>query len=85
MIVEKIIELFSYFIFFVLDKIPVISFTLPESVFTSLTTILNGISFFVPIALLTPIFIFEIAWFGFKMVLAIVRLVKSFIPTMGGT
>lgn len=65
--------------------LPSVSFALPDGLFDAVHSIFYGVGWCLPVAALSPILVVEVALIGFKLVLAIVVRIKSFIPTLGGT
>lgn len=85
MILEQIIELFMFIPQLLVSLLPTIDISLPESLFEALGSIFYGVGWCMPVAALSPILVAESALIIFKLVLAIIVRIKSFIPTLGGT
>ena len=83
MLIEAVFSLLLFLPEFLLSLLPEVSIELPENVMEGAGTIFGAIGFFFPVAALLPIIIISISLDIFRIVMAIVVRIKSFIPTMG--
>jgi hypothetical protein len=83
MITEAILTVFLAIPKFIISVLPTVSVELPENVFDGLKGILNVVGYLIPIAALIPIIIVSFGMDCFKVVMALVVRIKSFIPGMG--
>jgi len=66
-----------------LDGMGNIGITIPDGVFSFLSSVLPFLGYLLPIVALLPLMGIEMAVMIFKIVWAIILRVKSFVPTMG--
>lgn len=88
MITEKIISIFTAPVLGLLGLLPDVSSDFMNGwsyVKEILTSIFTGIGCFIPLASLAPLFYAVILLHTFRLVLAVVVRIKSFIPLLGGT
>ena len=85
MITESIIDMFLLLPTLIINALPSLDVSIPADLFDTITSIFYGIGYVLPLVRLAPIVVMELAISLFKIVIAIVLRVKSFIPTMGGT
>jgi hypothetical protein len=83
MILELIFGLLLFIPNLLLSLLPTISLELPANIVAGITPVFGAIAFFFPIAALLPIIIMSVALDSFKIIVAIVIRIKSFIPGMG--
>jgi len=83
MIIEAILGVFLLIPKAILSLLPEIDVRIPDNVFGGLDNILSGIGYVLPIKGLLPILVISLAMSLFKIPMAILVRVKSFIPTMG--
>lgn len=83
MLIELILGAFIALANGIISLFPTINIDIPSNVLQAGTAIFKGVGYFIPIAGLVPILLINIAIDGFKLIMAIVVRIKSFIPTMG--
>lgn len=87
MITEQIITILTAPVFGLLNLLPTVSNDFIEGwayVKTILVYIFTGIGCFIPLGSLAPLLYAVVALHVFRLILAIVIRIKSFIPLMGG-
>ena len=85
MITESIIDMFLLLPSLIISALPPLDISIPSNLFDTVTSVFYGLGYVLPLVGLAPIVGMELAISFFKIVIAIVLRVKSFIPTMGGT
>lgn len=83
MITEFLINSYCFVINGFISLLPTVNFTFPSNLLSTISDLVVGIGYVLPIPALMPIFFISISITMFKVVLAIIVRVKSFIPTMG--
>ena len=83
MIFDIFIKLFTAPMKLFLQSIPTISVTIPEDVLTQILEYIKLACYFLPVKTIVAILTINLAIWTFKITMAIVVRVKSFIPTMG--
>jgi hypothetical protein len=67
----------------IISQLPTISVELPYNVLSTVSGIFGTLSYFFPIMELLPILVLNLAMDSFRIIMALIVRVKSFIPTMG--
>lgn len=70
--------------YLLIDKLPSISFALPVEIVNQAVDMLTGVAYFIPFATLIPLFALKMAIINFRIALAVLKFVKSFIPGISG-
>jgi hypothetical protein len=83
MITEAILNVFMVIPNIIIALLPEVKAVIPDGVFDGVNNVLYGIGYVLPMYALVPIFVISFALDGFKVVMALVVRIKSFIPTMG--
>lgn len=83
MITQKVLDVFMFIPSLIIDLVPEFTTSIPENVFDGVNTVLYGIGYVLPMTALAPIFIISFAVDNFRVVIALIVRIKSFIPTMG--
>jgi hypothetical protein len=83
MITESILNIFMFIPRIIIGLLPTIPAKIPENVFSTVDNLLYGIGYVLPMTALAPIFIISFAIDGFRVIMAIIVRIKSFIPTLG--
>lgn len=78
-----LINLFLLIPSFIISLLPSVDAVIPDNVFESMSVILANVGYVLPIKGLLPIFIISMSVNIFKLAMAIIVRIKSFIPTMG--
>ena len=83
MIIDAILLVVQGFLNIILLPLSVLNFVIDlASSIPVVTSFLQVVAYIIPWTNILPILIFIIAMFTFRGVLALIRLIKSFIPTM---
>lgn len=83
MITEALINVFLFLPKLLLQSLPDIDISIPKDVFNTLQNFLLNLEYIFPIVELLPILVISMSLSLFKIALALVIRIKSFIPTMG--
>lgn len=83
MIIKAILLLIKVPFLLIIGLLPKVNITLPSSLFNSLHSLLYGVGYLLPLKGLVPIFVMSLSLSLFKITMAIILRIKSFIPTMG--
>jgi hypothetical protein len=83
MITEAILNVFMVIPLIAITLLPSIPAMIPQGVFDGANNVLYGIGYVLPMKGLLPIFVISFAIDGFRVVMAMVVRIKSFIPAMG--
>lgn len=84
MIIEGIFGAIMKLVLGIIGKLPDFNMTVPADIAPAIATIFGGIAYFLPISALMPLIFYKFFIHSGKAVIAIIKFVKSFIPTMGG-
>jgi hypothetical protein len=84
MIFEVIIQAFMIIPTLILSFLPTLSIEIPDNILSVIYYVFIAVGTFFPIGGLLPIFIVNLSLDLFKIIMAVVVRIKSFIPTMGG-
>ena len=83
MLVEAIFTLLLFIPNLLFSMLPTISLEIPGNIMSGVSGIFGAINYIFPVAALLPILIMSLALDGFRIIVAIVVRIKSFIPGMG--
>jgi hypothetical protein len=83
MITEAIINVFLSIPRLLVSVLPTVDTQIPDGVFSGMTALLYGIAWALPLTALMPILIITFGLDIFRVIMAIIVRIKSFIPTMG--
>jgi hypothetical protein len=83
MIIEGVFSLLLFIPELLLSLLPTITIELPDNVLSGANSLFGAIGYIFPVAALLPIVVMSIALDSFRIIVAIVIRIKSFIPTMG--
>ena len=83
MIFQPFIDIAGFLISLILDNIDTVSLAIPESVYSAMDMLFSALGYLFPVKLLLPILVVSGVLSGFRLLVAIVCRIKSFIPTMG--
>lgn len=70
--------------YFLISKFPEIDFVLPPDLVGGASSILSCVAYFIPFATLVPLFSLKFLVVSFRIVVAVFKFVKSFIPFISG-
>ncbi len=79
-----LITAFAAFLAYICDQLNYIHLVLPDSIFNSFSDFIGILFYLFPVKALTPILGVSLAFYVVRGVIALIRFIKSFIPTMGG-
>lgn len=84
MITDAILLVFQGFLNIILSPLTVLNIAIDlVSSIPVISSFINIVAYVLPWSNILPIILFIISMFAFRGLLALVRLIKSFIPTMG--
>lgn len=83
MIVEAFFNIFFFLPNLIISWLPNLNIGIPEGVLNGLRDVFKGLGYFLPVNGLLPILITSLALDSFKIIMAIIVRLKSFIPFMG--
>lgn len=84
MIIDAILLVFQSFLEVLLAPLTVLNIVIDiVSSIPVVSSFINVVMYILPWSNIAPVVVFIIAMFAFRGVLALIRLIKSFIPTMG--
>jgi hypothetical protein len=83
MITEAILSAFLLVPQIAINLLPEVPAVMPDSVINGANVALYGIGWVLPVSELLPILIISLAVDNFKIIMAVVVRIKSFIPAMG--
>ena len=83
MITDSLLNIFVDFVNSLIDMLPTVAYNLPPGILDTSEMLFSNIGYVMPMSGLMPLFVFLIALNNFKLILAIIVRIKSFIPTMG--
>ena len=83
MIIDALLRILMIPINALLSLMPSFDTVIPDGVSTSITNLIQQVSYFAPLNTVFTIFGLMIAMYGVKIAIAIIVRIKSFIPTMG--
>lgn len=83
MITESILSVFLAIPRLLVSILPAIEAQLPENIFDGVSNLLYGVAFIIPVGALLPILLVSFSVDIFRVFMAIIVRIKSFIPTMG--
>ena len=83
MLLEAIVGILLFIPNLLFSMLPTIEFTIPDNILSGVSDIFAMVGYFFPIAALLPILVMSLALDMFRIVVAIVVRIKSFIPGMG--
>lgn len=87
MITDAILAFLMFLPKQLIEALPILDATLtvPNEVGVGFASLFYGLAYMLPLKGLIPILIYRNAFLIFRIGMAIATLIKSFIPTMGGT
>jgi hypothetical protein len=83
LIVEVIVTTILFIPELLLSLLPIIELEIPNNVLVGISEVLGAVAYIFPITALLPILIINLAMDMFRIIVALVVRIKSFIPTMG--
>ena len=83
MIIDSILEFFIYPLILLLDTLPNISIGIPDGVFDQIGGYFQCLGYVCPIATVTTILGIKASCWGFKITMALIVRIKSFVPFWG--
>lgn len=79
MIIDKIIKLGFMFVNTLVDELKLPDFSIDTDLLASFLNVISGIAYFFPWAYIMPIFGFIVTLQGFRIIIALVKLIRSII------